>query len=347
MSHVLSQTRSLLRSVLPRGLRQALRRTWDYSVLTFRRSVIACRTAGARLPAVEKNQPTDSTTTVDRYWGEHTVNSVPFLSAGESLRYLEWRFEEYPLCREFMDLWGKHDGEVLLDYGCGPGNDVTGFLVHTGARQVIGMDVSAKSLELTRRRLALHRIDLDRVRLIQTCDSSPTVPLPDGSVDFVHSSGVLHHTSHPKSLLREFHRVLRPGGRACIMVYNRESIWLHLHTAYVRMILENAYPGRRLEDVFARNTDGPNCPVARCYSGPEFLALAKQVGFQGHFSGGYLSKVELDCLKQFGAQAIADTRLPAEHRDFLRQLSSDACGYPLFEGKHAGIGGIYHLRKAA
>ncbi len=44
-------------------------------------------------------------------------------------------------------------------YGCGPGNDLVGFLLWGHARQVIGIDISRKALELARRRLALHRID--------------------------------------------------------------------------------------------------------------------------------------------------------------------------------------------
>src|SRR5437016_1773300 len=61
---------------------------------------------------------------VDRYWTAHTVNSTPFLTPKQSLRYLEGRFAEYPLFREFSGLYGAHVGEVVVDYGCGPGNDL-------------------------------------------------------------------------------------------------------------------------------------------------------------------------------------------------------------------------------
>jgi SAM-dependent methyltransferase len=105
-------------------------------------------------------------TEVEDYWEDHTVNSTPFATRRGSTRYLEWRFDEYPLFREFAGLWGEHHGEVVLDYGCGPGNDVVGFLLHTNAKQVIGMDVSRKALELARRRVALHKIPRERVRLI-------------------------------------------------------------------------------------------------------------------------------------------------------------------------------------
>src|SRR6267143_6200541 len=108
-----------------------------------------------------------ATNDVDRYWGEFTVFAKPFRSTEESLANLEWRFGQYPLFREFMRLYGNHEDEVVLDYGCGPGNDVIGFLVHTRARKVIGIDVSSKALSLAARRIALHDIDPLRVDLIQ------------------------------------------------------------------------------------------------------------------------------------------------------------------------------------
>jgi ubiquinone/menaquinone biosynthesis C-methylase UbiE len=83
----------------------------------------------------------------------HTIHSKPFITANESLHYLEECFKEYPLYRELMDVWGKHDDEVILDYGCGPGNDLVGFLAYSGAQKVIGIDVSKKALELASQRL--------------------------------------------------------------------------------------------------------------------------------------------------------------------------------------------------
>ena len=97
-------------------------------------AVLRTLTRGARsIPIVD--QQSRANTAVDSYWSHHTVNSTPFDSAQASADYLEWRFSVYPLYREFMDLWGNHDDEVVLDYGCGPGNDVTGFLLYTMPRR--------------------------------------------------------------------------------------------------------------------------------------------------------------------------------------------------------------------
>ena len=127
-------------------------------------------------------------TAVDQYWARHLVRTEMFASAAESDEYLEWRFAEYPAYRELMELWGIHDDEVILDYGCGPANDTVGFLLYTKARRVIGVDVSARALELARKRIALHRVEEARVELIRVSDAHPEIPLKDGSVD-LHCSG--------------------------------------------------------------------------------------------------------------------------------------------------------------
>ena len=284
--------------------------------------------------------PTD----VDEYWGDYTVNSTPFVTAGKSLQYLEWRFAEYPLFREFAQLWGDHEGEVILDFGCGPGNDVTGFLEYTKAARVIGFDISPMALERTRRRVALHRFDLDRVQLIRGSDAGPEIPLPSDSIDYFQSMGVIHVTTDPAAVLSELHRVLKPGRIARIMVYNQHSVWFHLHTAYVKMLLEGKWAGLSVEDAFQKNTDGEDCPIARAYTPEAFADLCRSAGFDTEYVGGHLSKLELEVLMKHKEAAIEDERLDERHRDFLRELDYDGRGYPMWRGKHAGVGGVFELR---
>jgi ubiquinone/menaquinone biosynthesis C-methylase UbiE len=282
---------------------------------------------------------------VDQYWTQHTVTAKRFKSTKDSEAFLEWRFEQYPLFREFTGLWGEHDGEVILDYGCGPGNDLTGYALYTGADRIIGFDVSPRALELARARLALHGIAPERVELIEGSDATVGIPLEDASVDFVQSQGVLHHTSEPEAILGELFRVLKPGGRGLIMVYNRNSLWLHLYTAYEKMIVADAFPGLDVHEAFRRNTDGPECPISRSYVPAEFVAMCERAGFEAEFVGGYMSKNEMRALEESWTAAIVDQRLPDVHREFLRSLTFDVAGRPMYEGRHAGIGGTYHLRK--
>ena len=275
------------------------------------------------------------------------MNSGAFASAQASEEYLEWRFTQYPLFREFTDLWGDHDGEVVLDYGCGPGNDLTGFALYTQARRVIGIDVSIKALTLARDRLALHHVDPARIELVHTADSSGAIPLADASVDFLQSQGVLMHTSQPGALLREFGRVMRPQARACVMVYNADSVWRHLYVAFDKMIDEGAFAGLGLDEAFARCTDGPACPISRSWPPAEFTALCSDAGLDAEYVGGYLSAHELERMDVSWGRAITDRRLASEHREFLRSLTFDRHGLPMRNGYHAGIGGVYWLKPLA
>jgi SAM-dependent methyltransferase len=298
-------------------------------------------------PEIRSARTNEVVTDVESYWGRHTVNTLRLWTPRASRRQLEWRFDHYPLFREFSGLWGKHDGEVVLDYGCGPGNDVTGFAIHTAARKIIGIDVSAKALSLAADRLALHRVNPTRIELIHADDADAGIPLSDGYVDFFQSQGVIHHVSHPEALLRELHRVLKPGGNACVMVYNRDSIWFNLYVAYEVMIRDGQYSDLSIEDAFTHCTDGPDCPISRCYRGDEFTALCSEVGFEVEYLGGYLSQVELTSVAESLREAREDARLGGEQREFLNSLTFDEDGYPMHAGLHAGIGGTYRLRRSA
>ena len=131
------------------------------------------------------------------------------------------------------------------------------------------------------------------------------------------------------------------------MVYNRQSLWYHLYTAYQRQVLDGAYPGMSIDDAFQRNTDGEDSPISRAYQPDRFVAECEAVGFQTRFVGGYVARLELDLYGSLGAQAISDERLAEEHRHFLRELQVGSDGFPRYHGHYAGIGGVYHLLAAS
>jgi ubiquinone/menaquinone biosynthesis C-methylase UbiE len=294
--------------------------------------------------AIERPSAAPSST-VDGYWGNYTIKSVPYASGQELLDWLQWRSDHFHLSYAFKGLWDAHEGETMLDYGCGPGHDVTGFLVYAKPAKVYAIDVSHKALSLAGHNVGLHKIPADRLSLIQTTDLSDKIPLADGSIDYVHSMGVLHHTSNPESILREFHRILKPNGRGAIMMYNRDSLCFHLYAAYVRMIVEQAYPGADVDDVFRRSTDGADCPISRCHQHPEVCAMAQNAGFEVEYVGGFIASNEIDLWNMYAGQALRDPRLKDPHKSFLRELQWDDKGWPMYRGKYAGVGGTYRLKK--
>ncbi|MCB9139540.1 MAG: class I SAM-dependent methyltransferase [Caldilineaceae bacterium] len=108
-----------------------------------------------------------------------------------------------------IELLGPPPGSTLLDVACGNGR-----LVELAAEQGIramGVDLSFEGL--------LHG----------SADASPAqwivgdgqiIPFPAGSVDFVMSIGSLEHYDNPLQGVREIARVLKPHGRACILLPN-------------------------------------------------------------------------------------------------------------------------------
>lgn len=224
-----------------------------------------------------------------------------------------------------------------------PYPDLVGFGAYSQPKRLIGMDISPTSLGEARPRLALHGIQAEFLRLEPMTNR---LPLDCESIDYVHSSGALHHTPDPGAVLREFHWILVPGGHARIMVYNRESLWLHLHVAYQKQVLEGAYAGLLLLDAFSKTTDGEDCPISRAYAPIEFVGLCRQAGFTEEYLGTVISMHEAELSQELRYEAVQSRALPSESRRFLLELDLDSHGFSMYRETYAGEDACYRLTKA-
>jgi SAM-dependent methyltransferase len=276
------------------------------------------------------------------YWSKHNVTQHhAFASANESLEYFYWRNDQYVGYIDLLPVIGQ-EGKVVLDFGCGPGHDLVGFGLFSRPRRLVGVDVSPRSLDEARRRLALHAIEAE---LVCQPERQIVLPLDDGAVDYVHCSGVLHHIADREGTLKELRRVVHRDGEMRVMVYNYNSLFLHLYTAYVVQIYQGRYRHENVRQAFAHLTDGPHCPVAEVFRPEEFIDLAQRCGWRAEHLGNATSVFELGLLPE-RFRAIQDRRLPAEHRQFLLNLTFDAAGLPLWNSQHAGVDGCFRLRPA-
>lgn len=291
---------------------------------------------------------------ISLYWNTHTVHDDWFISAEESYEYCIKRFNMYPKFRELSLMDRNHDKDRILDYGCGPGNDIVWFMLSGKAKHVIGMDVSREALKNAQFRLALHHLKSSDVELIQIDEEDDKIPLEDGSIDFINCQGVLMHTSNPINIMKEFYRVLKKENDkpcASIMVYNKDSIWYHLYAAYYLRYVDNrmfADLGRdkmhelTVDDIFERSTDGIRCPKAKCWTEDEFIRILLDAGFgRIEYQGGYSNSLEPAIAKKYLACAIEDSRLEEVHKEFLREVSFNEEGCPVHHGKECCIGGVY------
>jgi hypothetical protein len=130
------------------------------------------------------------------------------------------------------------------------------------------------------------------------------------------------------------------------MMYNYESVWLHLCVAYQRRIVNGREAKESLAEAFKRSTDGEECPFSVCYRPAEFLGLVRRCGFTGTHVGSAVSLHELSLLSH-RYEAMMNPRLDRKHREFLQELTFDQHGRPLYRGEVAGIDAVYELTKAS
>ncbi len=139
----------------------------------------------------------------------------------ESLR----RFDEayldfYPYLLEEVPLH-RFSGRKVLEIGLGYGT-LGQKIVEQGA-EYAGLDIAEGPV-----RMMKHRLSLQKLPGVALQGSILQSPFADGEFDAVVSIGCFHHTGSVETCIRETFRLLKPGGMACLMLYNRFSLrqWL-------------------------------------------------------------------------------------------------------------------------
>lgn len=316
---------------------------------------------------------------VVKYWNQHTVNSKPFKTAKDSLDYLDWRSKRYPLFEKIC-LGNKYDKcgencETLLDYGCGPGNDIVGYANYNkNIKKIWAVDISTKAINLSKIRLNLHGREVrDKVTFIDL-NSEPRLNsknknflsehIDSNSIDYIQSLGVLMHAHTYNNILEEFYRILKAEGKCTTMIYNKDSIWYHLYCGYVLKVLDpveldehviatgaksvaiknKGYENVSTDDIFNYCTDGLNCPLSLAFNDKEWNVICSKAGFEVKQIGNYYSDYEVKIFKKYYKKSLKDKRLDKVHRDFLENLElKDDIFY--YNGQIAGIGLCHQLKK--
>ncbi|WP_308622052.1 metalloregulator ArsR/SmtB family transcription factor [uncultured Desulfovibrio sp.] len=135
---------------------------------------------------------------------------------------------------------------TAVDLGCGTGAVLSRLL--PGAGTLIGVDGSARMLELCRRRFQPEDLASGRVSL--RIGELSHLPLRDQEADFACINLVLHHLPVPAEGLAEARRIMSPGGTlflADFLAHSDETMrsrygdhWLGFDEATLRASLERA-----------------------------------------------------------------------------------------------------------
>lgn len=163
--------------------------------------------------------------------------------------------------------------DVLLD--CGAGTGVFAKEMEASCR-VLVLDDHEESLRLLRTRFQPDQI------LQLTGDR---VPLPDGALEYVTALDVLEHVPDDAAVVRDFHRLVKPGGIAVVTVPASMALWsdwdvaLHHFRRYDRAGLRALFPVSGWEIVYANYTNVLVYPAV--WGVRKWRALGKRLGRSG------------------------------------------------------------------
>lgn len=171
---------------------------------------------------------------IQRYWNarihdlemtDQPVGTLGFFDDLDAYRFDKLNY--LPKVVDFDAFAGRH----LLEVGCGIGTDLVRFA--RGGAVCTGVDLSRTAIDLAERNFALHG-----QQATFHVGNGEALEFPDASFDVVYAHGVLQYTADAAQLVRECHRVLRPGGQGIFMVYNRHG-WLNVMSKAMKVPLEH------------------------------------------------------------------------------------------------------------
>lgn len=121
----------------------------------------------------------------------------------------------------WQESWLKN--KSIIEVGCGAGRFLD--VVSSYPCQVVGIDISdavdAAAATMSGR---------SNVHLVQA--SVYELPFRDGAFDACYSIGVIQHTPKPLQAIESLPRVLKPGGRVAVTIYERKR-WTLLNAKYL------------------------------------------------------------------------------------------------------------------
>jgi demethylmenaquinone methyltransferase/2-methoxy-6-polyprenyl-1,4-benzoquinol methylase len=163
---------------------------------------------------------------------------------------------------------------VVLDLACGTCDMALEVLRQRRAAHVVGADLSEKMLDLARRKLAGRRET--RIELVTA--PAEALPFRDAAFDGITIAFGIRNVPDYRQGLREMLRVLKPGGRACILEFSTPPsrlLW-RLYNYYFFNVLPRIggwLTGR--EAAYRYLTES----VAQFPGAAEFAAAMEEAGF--------------------------------------------------------------------
>jgi ubiquinone/menaquinone biosynthesis C-methylase UbiE len=206
--------------------------------------------------------------------GAHIAKELEFGSREYFEAIEEYRYNVYaPWMKERIG-FDHYSGKRLLEVGCGTGTDSLQFA--RGGAIFTGVDLTPRSLEIARKRFEVYGQAGEFV-----LSDAENLNFPDESFDVVYSFGVIHHTPDTEGAAAEIHRVLKPGGKAIVMVYHRSSLYYWGGIIFKRGVLRRellkASPNE-LMSRYVEHTETNGRPLVKAYTRNEVRKMFAKFG---------------------------------------------------------------------
>ena len=153
-------------------------------------------------------------TTADLYntsyshYDDRTYQEVRQETYGLDLGQTSWMTaEEF---RSFFDPLGLTPRSHVLEVGCGAGGCAI-YLAQTVGAKVTGIDINESAIKNATTLAGL--TNLSSCVRFEQADAAKALPFPDQSFDAIYSNDTMCHIADRVSVLKEWRRLLKPGGR--------------------------------------------------------------------------------------------------------------------------------------
>jgi ubiquinone/menaquinone biosynthesis C-methylase UbiE len=233
------------------------------------------------------------------------------------------RYELEPYLRGFARFEDAR-GLDVLEVGVGMGADHC-ELARCSPRSLAGVDFTERAVEFTRERLSLYGFASD----LRQADAEK-LPFEDRSFDLVYSWGVLHHSPDTQKAVDEVWRVLRPGGRARIMIYHKWSIVGLL--LWARYGLAKGRPFISLREIYAQYLESPGTKAYTVREAEQMFRRFTGVGILPQLGFGDLLEGKVGQRHQGLPLSLAKAFWP---RSFIRRALPRAGVYLLIDARRA------------
>lgn len=191
-------------------------------------------------------------TKVKKYWEISTKELMKEGNYSSIIQKMVFDHTWITTTKAFLEQGEINTGDRILDVGCGWGRIISGIKYFIPDTEIIGVDMNMERLDKARE--LLDEMILGENVELRVGDAD-NLPFEDNYFDVVVSARLLQYVSNPVNTVKEFSRVLKPGGRLVLSVPNKFNpirFFTYSRVLYPPKTVKNWFVVNGLSDIMCR-----------------------------------------------------------------------------------------------